>query len=141
MDSRNIFDPNVVKKLSEAELVEGRRNLLKELVETTGLPLEALSNRDGLFYFEIRATLQGNGDFQLVWDGHVSYSDSRDDGLWTYGAHLFLYAGTTRLMSRGLAFRYLSCGPNPTGASCWKDYGWQDDEFDEWETRELLPVG
>lgn len=139
MDIRRILDPEVVKALSEVELADARQFILDRLVRTTGLPLELLPNCDGLYYFEIRATHRGRGDFQVCWDGHVSYSDYRDDGLYAYGAKLFLYAGTTRLVPHRFAFRYLLFEKDSSDAAYWRDLGWQMDEFDEWADRELGP--
>lgn len=137
MNTRKILDAKVVNTSTEAELAEARKFLLNGLVRATGLPLELLSNIDGLFYFEIRATLRGIDDYRVCWDGHVSYSDYRDDGLYAYGAKLFLYAGVTRLVPQGFAYRYLLFDQDSSGVACWRDLGWQIDDYDEWADRKL----
>ena len=111
--------------------------LLSSLSRVTGIPFVSQGAYPTIDYFEIRCIHEGNPGFAMCWDGQISRTDYRDDGQYSYGAFLFLYAGTTRLFPDGYCHRYLLFETDDKGVAEWRDLGWQTDDYDEWSDRTL----
>jgi len=137
MDALTFLDCESADSLDDAGISAACDYLLASLSSVTGLPLVSQGRAPAIDYFEIRCVHQGNPDLALCWDGHISRTDYRDDGQYSYGAFLFLYAGTTRLFPRGHSYRYWLFENNESGVAEWRDLGWQADECDEWSDRAL----
>lgn len=132
-----LFDAKLADQLSGSSLEEARAYLLG-LKQTTGIPLEICGEEKTIHCTDVHTYDLNASPFTLTWEGFIGSSNYRDDGILVYGAHLFPLIGGRRCCavrmqsgtpSYDYAFRYLSLTPEDG----WRDRGWMNDEYGEFE--------